>query len=224
MKFNYNFPRVRYCPKGHAIVAGNLSIKRRYIGCRVCRLAADSRDRQSPRIGEPVIRRVIDALNEGQTFNAIHGLSVSSPQPAIVAFTRLKAFMAANPAIGKWMKGKATANMKRVYAERNTARRIQVAAPALARNLGVLDEISAALTMWLDPHTERPDILQAMWIAVADGRLARADIKVRARGFVTAHRRGYTNIGRFAFGSLDAPAYRDSPVPLIETISQGIWS
>jgi hypothetical protein len=171
------------------------------------------------------MRRVIDAVSEGWTRNMVtegkRGNYIVCKR--IVVLGKLNAFIKENSKLGKWLTKRLDENGRVVIAAGQAKLRKNVVKSALTTT--IMDEIKAALTMWLDPVTERPDITSSIWWAVAEGQLKATDIKARAKEFVTAHRRGYTNTGRFAFNSLDGPVSDDNPTSRIErlTASDAMW-
>lgn len=215
----------RSCKHGHVVDEQN-SYKAVFKGkacimCKACRTARNKYARRSPNITELLLRRIISAVDEGASLNELNGRrGTIKTGTRIIAPARLRLFCEANPKFGKLILPKIEANAKLRLSEAGFSKRIVVASAAVSRNMSALNEIESALTMWLDPNTERPDIVSAMWLALADGRLKRGEIKSRAREFVRAHRRQYTNTGRYAFGSLDAPMGDDNPTARIELISE----
>ncbi|MHC4043571.1 hypothetical protein [Bradyrhizobium sp. 23AC] len=75
------------------------------------------------------------------------------------------------------------------------------------------------------PHTlgyhQRQEIVGEMVFAVMEGRLDLKDLRTRYSEFARAADRMFPT--KFAPPSLDAPAFRDGEIPLIETISRSLW-
>jgi hypothetical protein len=225
---NYNFPRIRFCKKGHAIVGDNVVARSgdEHIRCRICTREAARRKRNIPDLPEDKIRAVIDGIKEGRTINSLHGRQGSNfVGNKVVDGTRLRAWCRAHPKLGRWILQNAAKNAAKAKECSSKGNRINVAAPALARNIGVLDAINAAIPTYLT-GADRDDVIAEMWTAVAEGRLRPADIRTSVRQFVTAHRKMYPTTDRWSPASLDAPVYDDNPTPRIERIAegQGLWS
>ncbi len=70
---NYNFPKIRFCRRGHAIVGDNILIEHRSVTCRKCDNLSHKKARKSGNVGEVIIRRVLEALREGKTMAEISG-------------------------------------------------------------------------------------------------------------------------------------------------------
>jgi hypothetical protein len=224
---NYNFPKIKFCCKGHAIIGDNIRQRGLLVRCRTCCKATQTRRRHNPVLPEAIIRCVVDELKAGRTLNNLAGyIGDTYVGGKVVDGTRLRLWCKANPKLGRWILKTGAENGRKANSEESRSRRVTVAAPALVRSMSVLDAIDASLTMWLDPATERPDIIADMWLAVAQGRLLPGDIKNQARKFVANHRKMYPNTGRYGFNSLDAPAYDDNPLPRIERVAagDGLWS
>jgi hypothetical protein len=212
-----------HCVKGHLQTADNVSFigkSRRKRQCLTCRRATLGN------VGEEIVRVVVMRISEGASRNNLAGRHGCHRVPnKVISFERLNAFIRKNRKIGQWMEKKLAENARKNLVAGIAKRRVHIAAPALARNMGVLEQIEAALTMWLDPLTERPDIITTMWMAIGEGRLRTENIKAEAPRFVREHRRQYTNTGRYAFNSLDAPTSDDNPTSRIEPLTDAdrLW-
>lgn len=213
-------PRKLICKQGHAVSGDNVLIRRNGDGntfrtCKQCHQAyyraRELRRHKNPTLPEPKVREIIRCVFEdGYTVEKLHGRVKNKwIGTGVVPRARLLTWCAANPRLGKRLLAKAAENAKAVRAIYRQESRITVAAPALAHNMGVLDTIEAVLPRWLEPE-DRRDIVADMWLAVADGRLLPRDVPTRAREFVRAHGKKYTNTGRYAFNSLDAPVGQES--------------
>jgi hypothetical protein len=90
---------------------------------------------------------------------------------------------------------------------------------------GIVEKCGAQATRWLEPE-DRRDLLTDMWLEVGEGRLLPADIPRRVREFLSDHRKKYTNTGRYARDSLDAPVSFDNPTSRIERLTDAdrLWS
>ena len=89
---------------------------------------------------------------------------------------------------------------------------------------GAEDPIYSAINAALPKSTDRDVrgvVINEMWIAVKEGQLEISEIPQRVKEFVSSYYKLFPQ--KYAPPSLDAPAYRDGPTPLIETISEGLW-
>jgi hypothetical protein len=93
-----------------------------------------------------------------------------------------------------WILAKQVENATKAKIVGQAKKRINIAALALVRKMGVLEIIEARLPRWLD-HDDRKDLVADMWTAIGLGHLLPADIPRRAKEFVSAHRKKYTNTG-----------------------------
>jgi hypothetical protein len=228
---NYNFPKIRFCRNGHAIIGDNaLMYKkdrvRREIRCKICDRERERRKMHRADLPEHTVRefarRVFDeraTLHElgGKSGTKWIGNRVANP-------TRLMSWCKAHPKLGNRIMAQVRENGKARRLEIIASRRLHVAPKALSRNMGVFEVIEAALPRWLESD-DRRDLVTDMWMAVGEGLLLPADIPRRAREFVSTHRKKYTNTGRYAFNSLDAPTSDDNPTSRIERLTDAdrLW-
>jgi hypothetical protein len=223
---NYNFPKIRFCHKGHAIVGENIRIEGRTVRCRQCTRAKEKKTQATGNLGVDLVRKIIAGVNEGMSIYRMtgwHGKTYVGN--FIVPRNRLLAFCDENPRLGKWILKKTAENASKSRRGAAISRRVHVAAPALARNLNVLETIEAVVPRYLS-DADRRDIIADMWTAVAEGQLLPSQVGERVRQFVTAHRKMYQTTDRWAPPSLDAPIYDDNPLPRIERVASGdgLWS
>jgi hypothetical protein len=215
---DYNFPKIKFCVRGHALVGSNFYIEKTQVRCRACRGLVKRRPNGNLR--EDVIRAVLLGLEEGKTMSGLTGLKNKKYVGGkVVDHTRLRLFCAANPALGKRIK--ALGEKNRIAAFRRRAR--VMAAPALLRNNGTdaFDAIQRATSHLWDG--ERADVMSLMFVAVAEGRLKIADACARLGEFVKAHR---YRPRVFGDSSLDKPLWIDSNATLLDTLasgSSGLW-
>ena len=80
--------------------------------------------------------------------------------------------------------------------------------------------IDAVVPRALPPEMRR-DVINDMWLAVADGEISIGDLTSQVKKFTVAYNRMFPQ--KYAMPSIDAPAFRDGATPLIETISEGLW-
>jgi hypothetical protein len=116
---NFNFPRIKFCRRGHAIVGNNIVIEKRIIRCRTCGKLAHKNSVKSGNVGEQIIRRVMEELRSGKTMAAITGRRGGRYiGGGIIQNSRLDAFCNKNPRIGKTIRGLSVQN---AVAQRLTA-------------------------------------------------------------------------------------------------------
>ncbi len=218
------------CRQGHTLAGGNLLMDGTSRRCRCCRLAYFQRDKRpyqppSGKLRAATIKKIVSALVEGRTFNSICGRQgdrkISGTK--LIDSTRLTAFVRANPELGAWMKARSAENLAARRAKPAAPGRSNLRKPALAGTIagapnGGFAVIDAAVSRQLPRHI-RDDVIGSVTLEVLEGRLSLCDL---AKAVKQRQRQLYseTNYGPI---SLDAPAYRDGAVPLVETISEGIW-
>jgi hypothetical protein len=213
---NYNFPKIRFCSKGHAIIGDNFRIDGRWIRCLTClRMYVRLRKRDG-NLGESVVRNVLVALQEGKTLHNIGGRKYVGGK--IVDLTRLNRFCDENPKLGKRIRALADRNRIRAISQPNPVTTIK--SSIVRASDGIIELISAAVPRHL-PRDLRDDAIQNIWMAVLEGRLKRSEIATRAHKFVRAEYQNNHN----AWGprSLDVPICLDSSTTLIETVTSGLW-
>jgi hypothetical protein len=219
---NYNFPKIKFCSEGHAIIGDNIAISGRSIRCRTCALANHRSQRKNGRLAEGVIRKVLLGLEDGMTFNNLAGRKGDKYiGGAIVNLGRLNRFCDESPKLGKRI---------RTLAEKNKIRAISQPRPVTAIKLSIVRAsndimgiISAAVPRHL-PKDLRDDAIQNIWMAVLEGRLKCSEIASRAHEFVRAEYK--SNHNAWSPRSLDVPLWIDSNTTLLDTLasgSSGLW-
>lgn len=219
-----------HCPNGHPF--DGFRANGNGLTCRTCTTCRREREHKHggvKNVTRSHIERVLDALRDGRTLNNIYGLKGGGRCRSyiggkIIDCRSLRKFREKNPKLDSLIEKLASANRYRAM-HRHADRRV-VAAPAIIRNDGA-DAFAAimAATAHLAEY-QRDDVRSAMFVAVAEGRLHPRDAGTRLREFVSAENRmfsKYVPVIGGVMGSLDQPAYRDSPIPLVETISRGLW-
>lgn len=220
-------PEKRLCMYGHLLTSENTRMPRfnsRIVICKICRRASSKLRVDRGNMRPQSIRRAIALINEGATKANLAGwIGKRKVLPHTIELTTFNNWLRKNPKMAKRLEPKLEANRKRRFTEGMQGHRKKLSSSA---TIGAIEKIEDALTMWLDPVTERPDIISAMWLAIGDGKLKSADIKTRAKEFVRAHRRGYTNTGRYGRDSLDAPIGDDNPMSRIERLGEqdAMWA
>ncbi|MGM5033503.1 hypothetical protein [Tardiphaga sp. 803_E3_N1_3] len=217
----------RVCLKGHPLDSeADFRFQKQCatVICKRCCAIKAKKCKIDANFSEETIRRIIALIDLGATKHNLTGRMGTGGKASfkgVVDITRFNNWLKRNPKLNKVLEKK--------LEENRNANRIAGAAKKktnrlkISQNSNVFDVIEDALTMWLDPETERKDIITNIYLAVADGKLKVKDIKAKAKGFVAAHRRQYSNTGRYGSASLDAPAYRDSTTSIGDTITHGLW-
>ena len=185
---NYNFPKIKFCSKGHAIVGDNIAFSSREIRCRTCALKGALRNRENGRLAEDVIRNVLQGLRDGKTLSNLAGFRGDKYIGGkIVDTQRLSRFCDENPRMGKHIRSLAERNRINTLAENNRtkARGQPHLVTAIVRASNIMDVISAAVPRHL-PRDLRDDAIQNIWLAIFEGRLKRSEIAARAHEFVRA--------------------------------------
>ncbi|MGY3149248.1 hypothetical protein ACVWYQ_006247 [Bradyrhizobium sp. USDA 3397] len=85
----------------------------------------------------------------------------------------------------------------------------------------VFTAVDRAVPRHLDYHT-RKDVMGDMMLAILEGQLSIEDAPRRYREFLRGTDRMFPT--KYGPVSLDAPAFHDSDMPLIERVSVGLWS
>jgi hypothetical protein len=220
---NYNFPKIRFCWRGHAIIDGNIRRNGSWLRCRTCRLELEKKSNKSGNLQEKTVRKVLEALRTGRTWSSLAGHRGDAyiPKSKVVDIVRLKIFCDNNPKIGRVIRRLAEKNR---IAGMSAPKGSMVAAPAILRDAcDVMDEIEAAVPRHL-PRDLRDDVVQNIWLAVTERSLKREDIPKRTHEFIRAEYKNNHN----AWGprSLDVPLWIDSNTTLLDTLasgSSGLW-
>lgn len=111
---------------------------------------------------------------------------------------------------------------------RRTRDRVAIIGEALQQALGKNTLYAAALAAVPAnfPRHTREDIVSSLVLAVLEGEISETEIASHAKAHISAHYRMFTKYGPGGsiMRSLDQPVYHDNPTPLIETVSEGLWS
>ncbi len=224
---NYNFPKIRFCRRGHAVVGDNILIEHRSVTCRKCDNLSHKKARKSGNVGEVIVRRVLEALREGKTMAEISGRRggryIGSK---IILNTRLDAFCSQHPKIGERIRALSTKNAITQRLAKIETRRARplITSPAIHTSNDIKEVIQAAVPRGL-PADHRDDAIQNIWMAVLEGRLTCSEIAARAREFIRAEYKSNHN----AWGprSLDARLFDDGNATLLNRLSTeagtGYW-
>jgi hypothetical protein len=223
MKSDYNFPKVRFCRRGHAIIGDNIHIYSprgcRYIQCRTCRIEHRKRHLKTRLPSAKKMGEVVSALHEGKTITEIVGFKAHRYTPGTMVIDRryLNNFFEENPKIKKRLLRMSAKNAAVLRQERFAL----IARPAIIRDIDdIMDTIRAAVPMYL-PRDHRDDVIQNIWLAVIERRLNWSEIASRAREFIRAEYR--TSHNAWGPRSLDVPIWIDGNTTLLDTLTRGLW-
>src|SRR5258708_13642996 len=180
---NYNFPKIKFCSCGLAILDSNIRITKRSVRCRACCKLGQKKFIKAGNVGEQIIRRVLEELRAGKTMAAITGRRGGRyVGRRIIQNDRLDAFCNKNPKIGKLIR---SLSAKNAIAQRASNPAIFIAAsPGITRSTRrTAVESEAAVPRHL-PRDLRDDAIQNIWMAVLEGRLKRSEIPSPPHEFV----------------------------------------
>jgi hypothetical protein len=218
---NYNFPKIKFCRQGHAILGDNIKInwKGGVVRCRRCATEAHKRMRQRGTLRPATIARIKEEVHNGATLSVLSGASKSS-KGCTIHVKRLRLWCEANPKEGRplW---KLILKNGQAAIERNRVKNI-VASPSIIRAADdIMDLIEAAVPRHLQKD-HRDDVIQNIWLDVLQRKFSHHEIAARASGYVRAEYKANHN----AWGdrSLDVPIYLDSNTTLLDTLTRGLWN
>jgi hypothetical protein len=227
-QFDYNFPKIRFCGKGHALLGDNVVLegrfpKRREIRCRICLSAKNKRVRATVLPTQNQMRSVFEALHAGKSVYQIVG---KHPRyrvgGAIVHDTALRNFFLANVSAARRIKAMSARN---VIAQREAAKQLHIiTAPSIIR---AADDIMNVICAAVDAvprrlvKDHRDDVIQNIWLDILQGRLKRHEIAAHARRYVNDEYR--TSHNKYGNRSLDVPIWIDGNTTLLDTLTRGMW-
>jgi hypothetical protein len=215
------FRAMTHCKYGHPLSGDNLymftSRGRQERKCVICnkRLAMFGR-----RVSEDQARRVVEALNGGRT---IAQITKSGPM-YVVASQALLLFRQRHPKFDRFVVDRSRANA-RVHLAEAGARRAQVhrASSIAQHGVDIFLLIRSAVPSTL-PAQIRDDVIQAIALAVVEGKLRPTDIRRRVREYVTLQFRQFSKYGP---ASLDARLSDGGNATLLDRLSTdagtGYW-
>jgi hypothetical protein len=204
-----------HCKYGHQLSGDNLYLApgRKERKCLVCLKRRGELER---RMSEEQARRVMDALNDGETISTV----TSSGPSYIVNHRALLLFRQKHPKFDRLVLRLSSANAKIHHAEASARRAQILRAPAIAADgTDIFMLIRSAVPANL-PAQIRDDVIGAMALEIVEGKLRAADIRRRVREYVTAQYRAFSKFGPL---SLDARLYDDGATTLGDTITRGLW-
>lgn len=215
---SYNFPRIKYCSKGHAVISPNIKIRSDAVVCRRCSNDYHNKAQASGPIRPALLERIRCAIeDEGAGLGALEGrIGGRKVGPRIIRVVRFR----------NWAQRHAKPLLKQAIAngaKRYEAARVRsiVTAPAIIRAADdIMDIITAAVPRYHSKDV-RDDAIQNIWLAVIERRLKRDEITSRAYKFVRAE----YNINHNKYGprSLDVPIWIDGKTTLLDTLTRGLW-
>lgn len=217
-----------HCKHGHAFSDANTLLERDAAGsfrrrrCRACRKRPPSKN-----LREATVRKLIQAIDEGQTLARIcggmHGHTYVGGK--ILSVGAFHAFCATRPRLGERLIAKLENNRKVAFAGMAYRKRL-LAAPAVLRNDGVdIFEAIACATARLH-ESIRDDVMGSMFVAASEGRLKISDVSARVREFVAAHNRMFSQYVPIVGGlmrSTDQRLFDDGQMTLGDTVARGLW-
>jgi hypothetical protein len=195
---DYNFPKIKFCSKGHAVIGDNVRVETNRVRCRICNNLIHDKSSRSGNVGEPIIRRVFEGLRDGKTMAAITGRRG-----------------------GRYIR---SLSAKNAIEQRAKCGSLIVTSPAIIRSSGnIMNEIDVAVPRHLSPD-HRDDVIQNIWMAVLERKLKRSEIASRAHEFIRSEYKSNHN----AWGprSLDVPILVSGNATLLDTLasgSSGLW-
>lgn len=213
---DYNFPRIRFCSKGHAILGANILIKRDCVICRQCQKERHRKTVNSGIVSAERLQRIRFTVENGGCLQTLNGrLGDRHVAKRIITPKRFRNWARLHPKEGRQLLRLAIENGKRRRVEA-TMRQI-VASPAIIRRMpDILDTIRAAVSRFV-ARDHRDDAISDIYTAVLERRLAESDIPGKAKLFVNARYR--MDHDRYAPASLDMPKYRDDPTAAVNFIA-----
>jgi len=194
-----------HCKFGHLFAGDNLF--RTPEGWRRCRVCMEKSHSENRTVSEHQARRVVEALTDGRTI-----ANITKSGPTYVLNNRaLLLFRRKHPKFDRLVVRLSTANAKVHHAEAG-ARRAQVhRAPSIAdHGVDIFLQIRSAVPTTL-PAQIRDDVIGAMALEVAEGKLRPTDIR---GGFVSMSLRNSVNSASTVRLSLDARLSEDGNATL----------
>jgi hypothetical protein len=217
---DYNFPKIRYCTKGHAIVDDNFLIRKTSVVCRTCHRLHHKKTTTTGSVSNEKLQQIRFTIEAGGGLIALEGRRGHRKVGSrIIHVARFKHWVQQNPKEGRPLLKLAIANGV-LAAEKARLGRL-VASPAIIRATDdIMDVIESAVPRNLT-RDHRADVIQNIWIAVLERRLKRSEIASRVREFINAEYRNAHN--GYGDRSLDVPIWLDSNTTLLDTLTRGLW-
>lgn len=232
---------IRICKRGHRITTETAYVNPRgHIECKKCRASATRRWELSakPTLKEEDARRVIEALNNGASKQLItrgYRGKTTDRHPGgarknkkiasrICSFYGLRNFCKRHPQFGHLVEKLAAENAKKACSLGRP--RKTYASPLNGKNGANAAFLSVHHATRSVFEAIRDDVRGEMILALAEGRLKKAEIEERVSDFVALVNRRERNsvTNRFGHVSLDAPIAADSETTFVETITRGLWA
>jgi hypothetical protein len=223
------------CKHGHDLsVHGRTYLQRDgrlHRQCMACTYVRHVHPTHTPK--PEIISKVIAAVDAGQKVS-LFTRKYTKPETFICDFRQLRAVRRLHPELEQ----KISANSARPIIIRPAKRRITRAAsssvivrsnirtPTLTGVIAgqsheIFTAVDRAIPRNLDFET-RKEVMSDMMLAILEGTLTIEEAPRRYREFLRNTNHMFPT--KYAPPSLDAPAFRDSEIPLIERVSVGLWS
>ncbi|NUU40365.1 hypothetical protein [Tardiphaga robiniae] len=211
-----------FCLRGHSLADARVDFHEGRFK-RTCRSCL----REGHLLGKPMTdqtaQQVRIRLSEGSTLSELMG----SPQNGkrdrskyLVAANSLYLYRRSNPSFEAAIAPFIERNRERAKDRQRTHLRTAVA----RRDVNDYDIISSMVPTSIERHM-RDDIISTVFLDILEGRISKEQVKDRVRDYVRQQNKLFRGFTKYAAPSLDAPAYFDSKIPLIETLSSedSIW-
>lgn len=203
-----------HCKRGHELSGDNIYWFRggKQRKCRACSLLNNANPLPAT---EDQIRRVTDAINAGKRANQFCGRR--TPE-RILGYNKLQLLRQTNPEFDQLYRSKIL--VRRSLILRPTAPKEIVLTPERIE----FNQIANLVPRYL-PHDVRDDVIQMIFLAIAEGTLQRDQVPAGVRDFISAHYREARphSVGKYGLRSLDAPVYADSSMTLADKVNRVIW-
>lgn len=225
-----HFRDMTHCKRGHPLSGDNLIVRVSHgkWNERVCRACRRLRGKFVPYLPPETAARAMQALKNGFSIGQITKAGTSSYILTHRHLMVLRADPVKNAEIVRLSSANAAINIAAGIRKGSSLKGLPVASWSNRRLSGeeIMRAVRQAIPAYLtgDP---RQEIEATLILALYEGTLKIEHLRER----VSQHVRDYNRMfpTKFARGavnaplSLDAAAYRDSPTPLVETITQGLW-
>lgn len=217
-----------HCHRGHPLSGDNLAVRKN--GGRICIAcrsmwprqnrdkmnAWTSKRRKAGLLKCGYTKNVIESTGRDridQAFAAVRETGLIGSADAILGLYRRRAIFYFAPEISKAM-----------HKAASEYRPILLPKPAILIRTPAIHPLQARINELVPrylPRDQRQDVISEITLAVLEGRFPESEIAAHIKKFVSASYRADHN--RFGPLSLDMPAFREGEMPLVETISQGLW-
>lgn len=205
-----------HCKFGHPLFGPNLLVesKTKFRRCRICMARRAAAPRPAT---EDQIRRVTEAIHAGQRAYEFSG-SGKRARERILGQNKLLLLRQTNPEFDQLYRSKILIRRPWIL------RRTQVTEIVLTPERIEFNQIADLVPRYL-PHDVRDDVIQMIFLAMAEGSLHRDQVPARVRQFISAHYKDARlhSVGKYGLRSLNAPIYGDSTLTLADKVNRVIW-